>query len=103
MTEPTAELVTIIRQSALFDEAWYLARYPDVGRLGMDPAAHYLWLGARLGRDPSPRFDTSAYLDAYPDVAAAGVNPLVHFELHGRSEGRSEGLAKAAPDRFDPL
>jgi glycosyltransferase involved in cell wall biosynthesis len=55
----------------------------------MDAAEHYLWIGARLGRDPSPDFSTSYYLQRYPDIRNAAVNPLIHFLLHGRSEKRS--------------
>lgn len=74
--------------SDLFDAAWYRSRYPDVMMLGMDPAAHYLWLGARLGRNPSPGFDTVAYLAINDDVARAGINPLLHFLRFGQAEGR---------------
>lgn len=89
------EDVERIRASAKFDAAWYRARYPDVDALGMDPAEHYLWLGAKLGRNPSASFDGAAYLAANPDVANAGINPLLHFERVGRMEGRA--LTVAAP------
>ena len=96
-----------VRRSALFDPEWYRARYPDVDALGMDPAEHYLWLGARLGRSPSAAFNGAAYLAANPDVAASGLNPLLHFENAGRFEGRllsgaaSAGAAASGfPDLF---
>ncbi|NUB46518.1 glycosyltransferase [Fertoebacter nigrum] len=77
-----------VRRCDLFDASWYMAQYPDVARLGMDPAEHYLWLGARLGRDPSPAFDSKAYLKLNPDVARVGMNPLLHYLRHGLHEGR---------------
>lgn len=86
-----------IRGSDRFDAAWYRARYPDVDALGMDPAEHYLWIGARLGRNPSASFDGAAYLAANPDVAAAGMNPLLHFVRSGSAEGRTLNAAQAAP------
>lgn len=43
-------------RTELFDAKWYLEQYPDVKALGMDPFEHYLWLGRRLGRSPSPNF-----------------------------------------------
>ncbi len=46
--------VAAFRSSGLFDERWYLDTYPDVAALSMDAAEHYLWLGKRLGRIPSP-------------------------------------------------
>jgi GT2 family glycosyltransferase/glycosyltransferase involved in cell wall biosynthesis len=82
-----AELQTL-RTSTLFDPAWYIARYPDVGASKMDPALHYLLHGAAEGRDPGPDFSTADYLLRYPDVAEVGLNPLVHYERYGRAEGR---------------
>lgn len=78
-----------IKASGLFDELWYLERHPDVARLGIGAIEHYLWLGWRLGRDPSRHFRTNDYLAARPDVAAAGMNPLLHFIKHGNSHDRS--------------
>lgn len=78
-----------IKASGLFDELWYLERHPDVARLGIGAIEHYLWLGWRLGRDPSRHFRTNDYLAARPDVAAARMNPLLHFIKHGNSHDRS--------------
>jgi glycosyltransferase involved in cell wall biosynthesis len=80
--------IALVRDSGLFDEAWYVARYPDVKLVGIDPAEHFLRFGAALRRQPGPAFDTAYYLDTNPDVAEARVNPLLHFVEHGRLEGR---------------
>jgi hypothetical protein len=80
--------VELLRSSALFDQDWYLATYPDVERSGVDPIVHYLEFGWKEGRDPGPRFSTSAYLRANSDVVALGVNPLLHYVEYGHSEGR---------------
>ncbi|MBC9227312.1 glycosyltransferase [Aeromicrobium sp. 636] len=77
-----------IRRSQYFDAEWYLATYPDVADLEMDPAEHYLRVGGRMLRDPGPEFSTSAYLALNRDVAKARMNALVHYELYGRSGGR---------------
>ncbi|WP_152522610.1 glycosyltransferase [Sphingobium ummariense] len=90
----SAEDVGRVKESGLFDEKWYLETYPDVPLLGMDPVEHYLWLGARLNRDPSPTFSTVGYLTVNPDVGEAGMNPLLHYARSGRREGR-----KTAPRR----
>ncbi|MBB2971423.1 glycosyltransferase [Mesorhizobium sp. RMAD-H1] len=82
--------VELIRASGLFDADWYIEQYPDVKALRMDPAEHYLWLGARLARNPSRKFDTIAYLNENVDVNAAGVNPLLHYLRWGRNEGRKK-------------
>lgn len=91
--------VKLLEDSDLFDPTWYRGRYPDVSRMRMDPAKHYLLVGAWLGRDPGPAFNSRAYLRNNPDVAAAGMNPLVHYLLYGRAEQRPLGIAtnQAAP------
>src|SRR5262245_13773799 len=61
----------LLMRSGLFDEQWYLAHNPDVGRSGMRPVTHYLMYGAYEGRDPSPLFQTAYYLSRNPDVAEA--------------------------------
>jgi hypothetical protein len=76
------------RPNALFDTRWYLDRYEDVRRSGVNPLLHYLLDGSREGRDPGPEFHTDFYLEANPDVRDAGVNPLAHYLSRGRQDGR---------------
>jgi FkbM family methyltransferase len=78
----------VVASSRLFDESWYLQRYPDVAAAGVDPILHYLDWGVRDGRNPGPRFDGLWYLSANPDVLRAGMNPLVHYLRYGQAEGR---------------
>ncbi len=95
------EEIELVRKSSFFDAKWYLAEYPDVSMLGMDPAEHYLALGARLNRDPSPAFSTMAYLVANKDVQKSGVNPLIHYERRGRKEKRqlsSATISSSTPE-----
>jgi hypothetical protein len=68
----------------LFDPVWYLGRYPDVARTGLDPFLHYLSAGAAEGRNPHPLFDTAWYRAKYLTTAPAGTNPLVHYITEGR-------------------
>jgi hypothetical protein len=75
-------------RSGLFDPAWYLAVYPDVGQAGLPPAVHYVHYGWQEGRLPNPYFDSAWYLEINRDVAAAGMNPLLHYLRHGDFEGR---------------
>lgn len=82
------EKVTLLKSSGLFNEEYYLDQYPDVAKMGMDPVEHYIWLGARLGRDPSPTFSSVSYLQANEDVADANENPLFHYVKWGIKEGR---------------
>lgn len=78
----------LLKASDLFDESWYLERYPDVAKAGLDPAFHYLRHGAKEGRNPSPSFETRWYLQQYPDVKKTKINPLVHYILYGIDEKR---------------
>jgi hypothetical protein len=67
-----------IRRARLFDPGFYLERYPDVRRAGMDPLRHYLIHGAAEGRKPHPLFQPDYYLARCPE-AKNSANPLLHF------------------------
>jgi len=82
-----------------FDEAWYLAKNPDVKeaiRRGTIPSAkeHYVESGYYEHRMPFPIIVNERwYLEAYPDVADAirgGVykSGQAHFDVAGYREGR---------------
>lgn len=77
-----------VKNSGLFDSAYYLSKYPDVAQVGVDPVEHFLGGGWLEGRNPAPSFSTSGYLDRYPDVRASGLNPLLHYLKNGQYEGR---------------
>ena len=44
--------VAALYSSGQFDAEFYRSAYQDVEASGLDPAAHFLWLGSRLGRLP---------------------------------------------------
>jgi hypothetical protein len=71
-----------------FDTGYYLAANPELSNATVDPLTHFMSIGWRQGRNPSPVFDVNYYLAANPDVANAGLNPLVHYALAGHREGR---------------
>lgn len=80
---------TEIQNSDLFNEAWYLEKYPDVAEAGINPIEHYLKTGAYEGRNPSETFDTTWYLCYYRDVTESGLNPLMHYLRYGQKEERA--------------
>lgn len=84
-----AKKVTLIRESHLFNEAWYLQQYPEAVSHSYGAVGHYLEIGAAKGANPSPQFDGNAYLQANQDVKQAGMNPLYHYINFGRAEGRN--------------
>ena len=71
-----------IRHAGLFDPAFYLERYPDVGQAGIDPLRHYLRHGAAEGRKPHPLFQPDYYLARCPEAKNSG-NPLLHLLNNG--------------------
>jgi hypothetical protein len=73
----------------LFDERFYLAKYPDVACSELAPLDHYLEFGALEERDPHPLFCARFYLDQCPEVRANGDNPLLHFLATGAAAGLS--------------
>ena len=79
----------ILKISKFFNTDWYLSKYTDVAKAGVDPVEHYLMHGANEGRDPSDVFNTLYYLSVYKDVRNSQMNPLVHYIIHGKNEGRS--------------
>src|SRR5262245_8925256 len=79
----------LIESSNLFDHEWYLRENPNIRRAGVNPALHYLVLGAAEGRDPSPMFDSDWYLSQNPDLQRTAGNPLVHYLRHGGGDKRT--------------
>lgn len=82
------EQIQQVEHSPLFDKEWYLQQYPDLAKLDIDPAEHYVRYGGFENRNPGPNFDTKFYTRKYPDVLVEGMNPLLHYILHGEAEGR---------------
>ena len=95
-----------------FDEAFYLAQYPDVAAAVArgdfsSGEEHFQLFGQAEGRLTAPLvdgFDEAFYLDQNPDVAAAVArgdfsSGEEHFQLFGRAEGRL--LAENTPPPVD--
>lgn len=101
-----------------FDTKFYLSKYPDIARAGMNPLLHYLRKGKAEGRQPkapelslwqristgnklvgktaeyravynSGFFDEKWYLKQYPEVAESGMDPLQHYLEIGWKEGKN--------------
>ena len=87
----------LLRNSPLFDPAWYAATYPDVASSGLDPTFHFAIYGAPESRKPGPEFDMAWYRRRYPEVAVAGIHPLLHFLEHGAAEGREWRAVPTVP------
>ncbi len=77
-----------IKSLNLFDEKYYLIKYPHLINSNIELLNHYLYHGWKEERTPSRKFDGNYYLKRYPDVRKSKTNPLVHYVLHGKKEGR---------------
>jgi hypothetical protein len=75
--------------SPYFKSNYYLNRYEDIKRSGVDPILHYCTQGWKELRNPHPDFSTKAYLELNEDVAKAGINPFWHYVVAGKAEGRA--------------
>ena len=87
-SELNEDIVNKIFRLNLFDEDYYLEKYPDVKISGVGAFEHYMTKGFKEGRNPTSTFDTKFYLDTNPDVRDAGINPLLHYAKIGRNENR---------------
>lgn len=74
-----------IRKNKLFDDEFYLDKYPKVAASGMDPLLHYIFFGFEEGKKPNDTFDGVFYKNHYSDV---DINPLIHYALYGKNENR---------------
>jgi hypothetical protein len=89
---------TVTSQNSLFDEHYYLARYPDVAaavRAGAIGSGydHYIQYGQYEGRSPSPYWNETFYLQENPDVAAqvrarTETSGFMQFYLIGQRQNR---------------
>lgn len=77
----------LLSKSGLFDAAFYLASYPDVAALNIDPLLHYLEQGAGEGRNPRADFDSAYYLEQCRHLREVPGNPLLHFITVGARLG----------------
>ena len=78
-----------IKQLDLFNDDFYLKKYPSVKNSKLSPLNHYLYHGYKEHKQPGPLFDNNYYLKSNPDVKQSGENPLVHYVLYGKKEGRA--------------
>lgn len=74
-----------IRENNLFDDDFYLKKYPKVKSSKMNPLLHYLFFGFGEGKKPNDTFDGVFYKNHYSDV---DINPLAHYALYGMKENR---------------
>ncbi len=85
---PQYYTIWALKKIRYFDEEFYLEHNKDVAKAGVDPVYHYVYFGAKEGRDPAPWFSTKAYVEQYLDVAKSKFNPFYHYLRYGVYEKR---------------
>lgn len=78
----------LIKKSSYFDAEWYFSNYKISDKYKNCLEKHYLYIGWKLGFNPSSRFSNDLYLNFYRDVKLSKINPLLHYELSGKKEFR---------------
>ncbi len=71
--------------NALFDQAWYCEKYPEVSPETTIPAYHYATSGEEEGCMPCERFDATWYRSHYKLDKAAGL-ALCHYLREGQAK-----------------
>jgi glycosyltransferase involved in cell wall biosynthesis len=70
-----------------FDPIFYLEKYPDVMRAGIDPLDHFYRHGLWEGRSPSADFDPNWYENQYPEIRQTNLSALAHYLSEGKNKG----------------
>jgi GT2 family glycosyltransferase len=81
------KVYNILKKSDLFDEEYYLNKYPSLKKTKMPSIIHYLYYGYLENKNPSEIFNGVFYSDNYDSVRESKINPLVHYILYGQNEG----------------
>jgi hypothetical protein len=68
----------------VFDEDWYVSRYPAIPANRPEPLKHYLLQGWREKRRPSVHFNHAVYGDLCRSFDPRRHNPVMHYLLKGR-------------------
>lgn len=74
--------IRTVQMSKYFDKKWYISKYPDVKKMKMSPAEHYLMIGWKEGRFPSEEFSDAKFIPVINDAVSNGVNPLYFYETN---------------------
>lgn len=85
-----------------FDAQYYKANNPDVVADEHELVTHFMTVGWREGRNPSPNFSVDFYCETYVDIADNRINPFLHYVLYGKAEGRRTSASEKQIVKFNP-
>lgn len=69
----------ILKKSGIFDETWYLKRYPDVAESKIDPLYHYVYFGAYEEREPVSWLKIKEFIIENKEIKLKKINPLYYY------------------------
>lgn len=101
---PIAKLIDHVDLS--FDQAWYLAKYREIARAGIDPLTHYRKSGRYENRSPNAKADllrdlnAAWYVGMYKAQMEEGITPLSHYLATGAQQGNIPNGNKQMASRF---
>ncbi|WP_323735685.1 glycosyltransferase [Methanosphaera sp. ISO3-F5] len=79
------EFKDFIINEGFYDEEYYLEQ---CNTTIIDPLDHYLTVGWKKNKNPSPLFNTKEYLRFNEDIRESGMNPLLHYVKYGMNQSR---------------
>jgi len=88
MPSLSPEEIQLIKDSGIFDAAWYAEKYPDVGIVGLDPLEHFLRIGIYIKRNPCALFDCSYYISHFDGFTRPEI-PLLDYLQEGWRQHRN--------------
>ncbi len=78
------------KERKFFDPKWYLQQNPELNERDIALVEHFLAIGWKEGRCPSPYFDMKAYLQKHPEILPISMNPLIHMAYLASNVTKSE-------------
>ena len=90
-----------LTQSGRFDPEWYVQAYPDVAMIGMSPAEHYLWIGARLGRPPRRPDENASEINSVAISPSLEVVSSISAAAKALPSPPDQPLSVVEPGSFD--
>ncbi len=79
-------------RSGIFDPHYYLSNNPDVREADIDPLLHFIQLGWKEGRDPSPQLSMQEYFKKFPELQKGNIQAAVPFLLSKNEEEQNSQL-----------
>ena len=77
---PIEELIKI------FDEEFYVKKYPLVKKQGLNPIEHFYHHGVWENKWPNSNFDPNWYVRIYPEVKKTNLSALRHYLEIGKQQ-----------------